>query len=49
MEFKRDPKHGKILRCANDECRKEAFLFEAIDNWAEHKGTNLEKIQWKWK
>jgi len=38
MGFKRDPKHGKILKCANEDCRKEDFLFEAIDNWAEHEG-----------
>lgn len=34
----RDEKHGEVLTCANDDCRKQAYVFEATEWWTLFKG-----------
>lgn len=54
MGHKRDPKHGKVLKCAEEDCKKEAFFFEACESWTIHNGeyycfkcsVDNEKIDW---
>jgi hypothetical protein len=38
VEHKRDPKYGKILKCASEDCKKESFYIEGFESWTEHKG-----------
>jgi|TARA_R110000851_G_scaffold112921_3_gene237302 hypothetical protein len=55
MGHKRNPKYGKILKCAAEGCERESFYTEGFESWAEHKGEyfcfkcsiEIEEIVWK--